>query len=68
MAQTYVNLIKNSPFQGYKVSDLRKLARESRVKYYYKLTKLDLVIALTNKALVNNTNIKKIEKILTRKL
>jgi len=66
MAQTYVNMILNSPFQGYKVIELRALARERKVKYYYKMKKVDLIVALEN---TNNidvsssiTNTKKIEK------
>ena len=56
MAQMFVNFIKNSPFQDYKVTDLGKIARESKIEHY-KLKKLDLVIALTNMENVNNTNI-----------
>ena len=48
MAQAYVNFIQNSPFQDYTVNKLRELARTRKIKYYYKLKKVDLVIALEN--------------------
>ena len=61
-----MNTIQNSPFQGYKVIELRALARERKVKYYYKLKKVDLVVALENTNNIDvsssNTNSKKIEK------
>jgi len=48
MTQKFVSRIENSPFQGYKVVELQKLAREQNVKYYYKLRKGELIVALTN--------------------
>ena len=69
MAQAYFNFIQNSPFQDLKQSQLLSLARENKVKYYYSMNKLDLVITLTNLGLSvhNNTNSKKSQK-LTQKL
>lgn len=46
MAQSFVNMIQNSPFQGYKVVTLRSLAKANGICKYYKLEKLELVVAL----------------------
>lgn len=47
MTQVYLDFNKNSPFQSYTIKRLPELDRECKVKYYYRLRKLDLVIALT---------------------
>ena len=39
-------MIKNSPFQGFSVKDLKVFANVEGVKYYYKMNKLPLVIEL----------------------
>jgi hypothetical protein len=61
MAQAYVNMIQNSPFQGYTMKELREFARSVNIKYY-KLRKEELVVALekTNPS-VSVINTKKIE-------
>src|SRR6266576_3353935 len=49
---------QNSTFQGYTVKELRLLAKECKIKYYYKLKKLDLILALeNNQKNVNPTNL-----------
>src|SRR6266576_3760244 len=65
---------QNSPFQGYTVKELRLLARQYKIKYYYKFKKLDLILAITTNTqknsntiiLSNNTNSKKITKTNTK--
>src|SRR6266576_1340025 len=47
MQQQQKNSSQNSPFQGYTVKELRILARSYKIKYYYKLRKVDLIDALT---------------------
>src|SRR6266576_2625800 len=52
------NSSQNSPFQGYTVKELRLLAKECKIKYYYKFKKLDLILALeNNQKNVNPTNL-----------
>jgi len=48
MAQTCNDCFQNSSFQNYKVIELRAFARERKIKYYYKMKKVDLIIALEN--------------------
>jgi len=36
MSQVFVEMIKNSPFQGFSVKDLKVFANVEGVKYYYK--------------------------------
>lgn len=63
MIDAYVQSIKNSFFQSYKQSELQEFARKLNIKHYYKLSKLDLVIALEKTNLdLSETNPKKIEK------
>ena len=47
MQQQQENSSQNSPFQGYTVKELRVLARNYKIKYYYKFRKVDLIDALT---------------------
>jgi len=55
------NSSQNSPFQGYRVKELRLLARQHKIKYYYKLRKLDLILTLEN----NNIDVKELNIILS---
>ena len=48
MAQAYFQAIMNSPLQGYKVCELRALARANKIKNYSTLRKLDLICLLVN--------------------
>ena len=54
MAQAYVSLMKNSPFEGYKKSELLSIARERKVKYCYRMNKMELVVALSIEDSVQN--------------
>ncbi len=47
MQQQQENSSQNSPFQGYTVKELHILAHSYKIKYYYKLRKVDLIDALT---------------------
>src|SRR6266576_621178 len=47
MQRQQENSSQNSPFQGYTVKELRVLARNYKIKYYYRLRKVDLIDALT---------------------
>ena len=68
--QQQQNSFQNSPFQGYRVKESHVLARHHNIKYYYKLRKLDLILALENNnidikelnIILSNTNTKKITK------
>jgi len=64
MAQAYidVNMTKNSSFQSYKVIELRAFVRKRKIKYYYKMKKVDSTVALENTNNLDismNTNTKK---------
>ena len=41
-------MIQNSSFQGYKKAKLHELVRSRKVKYYYKMNKLELIVLVTN--------------------